>query len=142
MSSCCLVFGCTERVEETLKDEKKGALTTPDATSTVPTMVRGDWVLFHPVYSPEELKAVEVTSSPYPPRYLTNMMHPLFPRSSTANPRHSRIPLLVGSSNLHERCLTLSRATSTSPFQPIGSLGRSRSCGRKGMSSTIRHGSA
>ncbi|KAJ3518358.1 hypothetical protein NMY22_g13717 [Coprinellus aureogranulatus] len=50
----------TERVEATLKDEKKPALTTPDATSTVPTMVRGDWVLFHPVYSPEELKAVEV----------------------------------------------------------------------------------
>ncbi|KAJ7140091.1 AOX, alternative oxidase mitochondrial precursor [Mycena crocata] len=35
-------------------------LTKPDAVSTVPTMVRGDWVLFHPVYSPEELKAVEV----------------------------------------------------------------------------------
>ncbi|TEB39918.1 alternative oxidase [Coprinellus micaceus] len=70
-------------------------------------MVRGDWVLFHPVYSPEELKAVEVTSSPYPPRYLTSMMHPLFPRSSTANPRHSRIPLLVGSSNLHERCFDI-----------------------------------
>lgn len=35
-------------------------LTTPDAVSTLPTIVRGDWVLFHPVYSPEELKAVEV----------------------------------------------------------------------------------
>ncbi|CAK5267167.1 unnamed protein product [Mycena citricolor] len=35
-------------------------LTTPDAVSTVPTMVRGDWVLFHPVYSPEEVKAVQV----------------------------------------------------------------------------------
>lgn len=29
-------------------------------TSTVPIMVHGDWVLFHPVYSPEELKAVQV----------------------------------------------------------------------------------
>ncbi|KAJ7061338.1 alternative oxidase-domain-containing protein [Mycena amicta] len=35
-------------------------LTTPGPVSTVPTMVRGDWVLFHPVYSHEELKAVEV----------------------------------------------------------------------------------
>lgn len=37
------------------------ALTKPDGVSTVPTMVRGDWVLFHPVYTPEELKAVEVS---------------------------------------------------------------------------------
>jgi hypothetical protein len=36
------------------------ALTKQDGVSTVPTMVRGDWVLFHPVYTPEELKAVEV----------------------------------------------------------------------------------
>ena len=36
------------------------ALTQPGAVSTVPTMVRGDWVLFHPVYTQEELKAVEV----------------------------------------------------------------------------------
>ncbi|KDR82729.1 hypothetical protein GALMADRAFT_238234 [Galerina marginata CBS 339.88] len=35
-------------------------LTKPSAISTVPDMVRGDWVLFHPVYSPEELKAVQV----------------------------------------------------------------------------------
>ncbi|KAF9565682.1 alternative oxidase [Agrocybe pediades] len=35
-------------------------LTKHDAVSTVPDMVRGDWVLFHPVYSPSELKAVEV----------------------------------------------------------------------------------
>jgi hypothetical protein len=32
----------------------------PDAVSTVPTMVRGDWVLFHPVYTPEEMRAVQV----------------------------------------------------------------------------------
>lgn len=38
------------------------ALTRPDGVSTVPTMVRGDWVLFHPVYTPEELKAVDVSS--------------------------------------------------------------------------------
>ncbi|KAJ7609661.1 AOX, alternative oxidase mitochondrial precursor [Roridomyces roridus] len=36
------------------------SLTKPDGVSTVPTMVRGDWVLFHPVYTPEEVKAVEV----------------------------------------------------------------------------------
>ncbi|KAF5360399.1 hypothetical protein D9756_004761 [Leucocoprinus leucothites] len=35
-------------------------LTKTSAATTVPTMVRGDWVLFHPVYSPEELKAVQV----------------------------------------------------------------------------------
>lgn len=43
--------------------EKHEALTTPGPASTVPTMVRGDWVLFHPVYSPEELKAVDVRKS-------------------------------------------------------------------------------
>ena len=37
-------------------------LTKPDAVSTVPEMVRGDWVLFHPVYSTDELKAVQVCS--------------------------------------------------------------------------------
>lgn len=36
------------------------ALTRHDAVSTIPDMVRGDWVLFHPVYQPAELKAVEV----------------------------------------------------------------------------------
>ncbi|KAJ6480280.1 alternative oxidase-domain-containing protein [Mycena sanguinolenta] len=35
-------------------------LTKPDGVSTVPTMVRGDWVLFHPVYTPNEMRAVEV----------------------------------------------------------------------------------
>ncbi|KAF7797429.1 hypothetical protein EIP86_008624 [Pleurotus ostreatoroseus] len=34
-------------------------LTREDAVSTVPEF-KGDWVLFHPVYSPEELKAVQV----------------------------------------------------------------------------------
>jgi hypothetical protein len=38
-------------------------LTKADGVSTVPTMIRGDWVLFHPVYTPEELKAVEVCCS-------------------------------------------------------------------------------
>jgi hypothetical protein len=37
------------------------ALTKPDGVSTIPTMVRGDWVLFHPVYTSEEIKAVEVS---------------------------------------------------------------------------------
>ncbi|KAF9013460.1 alternative oxidase [Cyathus striatus] len=35
-------------------------LTKPDAVSTIPQMVRGDWVLFHPVYTQDELKAVQV----------------------------------------------------------------------------------
>ncbi|KAF8895413.1 alternative oxidase [Infundibulicybe gibba] len=35
-------------------------LTVPNAASTVPAKVHGDWVLFHPVYTPEELKSVEV----------------------------------------------------------------------------------
>jgi len=38
-------------------------LTKADGVSTVPTMIRGDWVLFHPVYTPEELKAVEACCS-------------------------------------------------------------------------------
>ncbi|KAF5382520.1 hypothetical protein D9615_002956 [Tricholomella constricta] len=42
------------------KSSSQAPLTHPDAVSTVPTMVRGDWVLFHPVYTQEELKAVEV----------------------------------------------------------------------------------
>ncbi|EGN92138.1 AOX, alternative oxidase mitochondrial precursor [Serpula lacrymans var. lacrymans S7.3] len=36
------------------------ALTKMDAVSTLPSTVHGDWVLFHPVYSEEELKSVEV----------------------------------------------------------------------------------
>ncbi|KAG5351683.1 hypothetical protein C0989_005276 [Termitomyces sp. Mn162] len=39
------------------------AITQADAVSTVPTMVRGDWVLFHPVYTPEELRSVEESLS-------------------------------------------------------------------------------
>ncbi|KIJ17691.1 hypothetical protein PAXINDRAFT_167678 [Paxillus involutus ATCC 200175] len=44
---------------EDLTPSKK-ALTEPDAVSTVPVEVHGDWVLFHPVYSEEELRSVEV----------------------------------------------------------------------------------
>ena len=40
---------------------RSGALTQYSAVSTVPPPVRGDWVLFHPVYTPDELKAVEVS---------------------------------------------------------------------------------
>ncbi|KAF7325161.1 Alternative oxidase [Mycena kentingensis (nom. inval.)] len=39
--------------------ESGSPLTTHNAASTVPHM-RGDWVLFHPVYTSDELKAVEV----------------------------------------------------------------------------------
>ncbi|KAI0917335.1 hypothetical protein AcW1_007450 [Taiwanofungus camphoratus] len=41
------------------KDSKAEHLTKEDAVSTVPEM-KGDWVLFHPVYSPEELRSVEI----------------------------------------------------------------------------------
>lgn len=36
-----------------------GDLLPPPSSST--QQINGDWVLFHPVYSPEELKAVEVS---------------------------------------------------------------------------------
>lgn len=49
------------RIED--KNPTERALTKHDAVSTVPTMVRGDWVLFHPVYSPEELRSVQASSS-------------------------------------------------------------------------------
>lgn len=42
------------------KKAAQSALTQVDAVSTVPQEVRGDWVLFHPVYSQEEMKSVEV----------------------------------------------------------------------------------
>jgi len=41
-------------------NDKGSQLTKPDAVSTIPSTVRGDWVLFHPVYTQEELRAVEV----------------------------------------------------------------------------------
>ena len=52
------------------KKASQSALTQVDAVSTVPQEVRGDWVLFHPVYSQEEMESVEVhcVSSPlWPP---------------------------------------------------------------------------
>jgi len=39
---------------------EKEMLTTPDAVSTIPSTFKGDWVLFHPVYTSEELRAVKV----------------------------------------------------------------------------------
>ena len=42
----------TEDVTATISEE----------STDVPSVVKGDWVLFHPVYSPSELKAVEVSS--------------------------------------------------------------------------------
>ena len=46
-----------------MAEDKKApqlALTQVDAVSTLPQEVRGDWVLFHPVYSQEEMESVEV----------------------------------------------------------------------------------
>jgi len=51
-----------DRVTPISSNGEPSQLTKPkqSAASTVPIMVHGDWVLFHPVYSPEELKAVQV----------------------------------------------------------------------------------
>lgn len=68
-SLVCLLISVL--VPEELSDSsspRTSALTKHDAVSTIPDMVRGDWVLFHPVYKPDELKAVEVflpNSIPY-----------------------------------------------------------------------------
>lgn len=53
----CLIHLVTP---EELPASSSSPLTKHDAVSTIPDMVRGDWVLFHPVYQPAELKAVEV----------------------------------------------------------------------------------
>jgi len=44
------------------KDKKtsESLLTQIDAVSTVPSEIRGDWVLFHPVYSEDEVKSVQI----------------------------------------------------------------------------------
>lgn len=56
----CINLLSEDGVRSSTSGKQLSELTRPDAVSTVPTMVRGDWVLFHPVYSPEELKAVQV----------------------------------------------------------------------------------
>jgi len=65
--ACLNTLTSNQAREQTLKEgtlrpgaNSSPALTKPDEVSTVPTMVRGDWVLFHPVYTPEELKDVEI----------------------------------------------------------------------------------
>jgi len=60
----------------------------------LPTIVRGDWVLFHPVYSPEELKAVEVLRSPtysISLRFVLNAKSPGPPKGSENNIRQDCI---------------------------------------------------
>lgn len=44
---------------ERVLNNDAGDLLPPPSSST--QQINGDWVLFHPVYSPEELKAVEVS---------------------------------------------------------------------------------
>ncbi|KAI6044815.1 AOX, alternative oxidase mitochondrial precursor [Pisolithus marmoratus] len=41
-----------------LASSKKGVIEDTEKAATVPPAVHGDWVLFHPVYTPEELRAV------------------------------------------------------------------------------------
>ncbi|KZT12063.1 AOX, alternative oxidase mitochondrial precursor [Laetiporus sulphureus 93-53] len=36
------------------------SVTKENGTSDVPSVIKGDWVLFHPVYKPDELRSVEV----------------------------------------------------------------------------------
>lgn len=45
-----------------MPEQHKLEETHPDSTSVQP-LIRGDWVLFHPVYSDEELKAVQVCNN-------------------------------------------------------------------------------
>jgi hypothetical protein len=44
---------------EDITPEKGEASTKPDIATGTPA-IHGDWVLFHPVYTPEELRAVKV----------------------------------------------------------------------------------
>ncbi|TFK28021.1 mitochondrial alternative oxidase [Coprinopsis marcescibilis] len=54
----------THAGEPKASTSEETALTKASAVSTVPTMVRGDWVLFHPVYAQDELTAVQVLHRP------------------------------------------------------------------------------
>lgn len=45
---------------EDLVASKKGSSASPEEDKGVATTIKGDWVLFHPVYTPAELRAVEV----------------------------------------------------------------------------------
>lgn len=47
-------------ITEDVATQSQESLTTPDVVSTTPPMVHGDWVLFHPVYTSAELRAVQV----------------------------------------------------------------------------------
>ncbi|PSR83891.1 hypothetical protein PHLCEN_2v5600 [Hermanssonia centrifuga] len=47
-------------LQEDTSPPSDALLTKADVVSVIPAIVKGDWVLFHPVYSPEELRAVEV----------------------------------------------------------------------------------
>jgi len=58
-SSFHIMWGISNYMTED-KRASPSALTHVDAVSTVPQEIRGDWVLFHPVYSQEEMKSVEV----------------------------------------------------------------------------------
>ncbi len=49
-------------LQEDTSPPSDALLTKADVVSVIPAIVKGDWVLFHPVYSPEELRAVEVVT--------------------------------------------------------------------------------
>lgn len=69
------------------KHVSEDALTHPDSTSVQP-LIRGDWVLFHPVYSDAELKAVQVRQTYLAVRETSGSEFML--RSSTANQPRSQ----------------------------------------------------
>ncbi|KAF8349322.1 mitochondrial alternative oxidase [Amanita rubescens] len=86
----------TEKIPVTdKKRNENGPLRKEDAVSTVPKF-RGDWVLFHPVYTTEELKSVEVLHQK--PELLTDKLaHGLVKLSRTlfdfvSGYRHKEIP--------------------------------------------------
>lgn len=73
-------------------------------------MVRGDWVLFHPVYQPDELKAVEV----FLIQSSITLILMVSIRFCIARQRLFQINSLTGLLDLREPYLTLSLDTSMS----------------------------
>lgn len=78
-----------------LKDDSP---TVPGHTITQSEEHRGDWVLFHPVYTPSELKAVKVLR--HEPKNIPDRLAGLFVRGlrcEFARPSESGPPYAIGS---------------------------------------------
>ena len=74
-------------------DNDAGDLLPSPSPSATPE-IKGDWVLFHPVYSPEELTAVEVSSFGEV-RSLVGRNHTFAYRFYIQHPRSFRTSLLI-----------------------------------------------